>query len=322
MAKRKSSPRKKSRRTTGSKPKTTLGWQLFKAFIGLTILVAVVVGFGFLTHYMAKDKPLPVAEMPGKISRIKVPHDPKPTFEIYPKENIPLQKPIVELEGRQPRIAIIIDDLGHDRRQAAKFISLGDDLTLSILPYGAHQKDIAQKAHAKGCELMLHLPMEPDEYPIVNPGKGALLTSMTPDQLIDQLMADVEAVPHIRGVNNHMGSKLTAESAQMYQILSVLKKRKLYFIDSRTTDRTLCRPSARLLQVPFAARDVFIDNVQTHQAIRRQLEKLVLIAGSHGEAIGIGHPYQATYEILKEMLPELKKKVVLVPASKLVRIVG
>jgi len=100
-----------------------------------------------------------------------------------------------------------------------------------------------------------------------------------------------------------MGSKMTAESTQMYQIFSVLKKRKLYFIDSRTTEQTLCRPSARLFKVPFAARDIFIDNVQTPEAIRTQLEKLVLVANSHGDAIGIGHPYQTTYEVLRKMLP-------------------
>ena len=108
---------------------------------------------------------------------------------------------------------------------------------------------------------MLHLPMEPSEYPMVNPGPGALLSSMSADELIAQLKKDLQSVSSIKGVNNHMGSKMTQHSAQMYQIFSILKKEGLYFIDSRTTSKTLCKPSARLLQVPFAERDVFLDHI-------------------------------------------------------------
>jgi len=108
----------------------------------------------------------------------------------------------------------------------------------------------------------------------------------------------------------------------MYQIFSVLKKKGLFFIDSRTTAQTLCKPSARLFQIPFAQRDVFLDHRQDPAFIRRQLKELVRIAQQHGQAIGIGHPHTITYDILREMLPDLQKKVLLVPASKLVRPVG
>lgn len=322
MAKRQSGPRKKTRRKTGPKTVTTLRRQLVKTVLGLCILVVLVVGAGFLAHYLVAGRQLAGPVPAAKNLLAKTSTDAKPTFEIYPKEDIPLRKPVVELKGRHPKVALIIDDVGHDRRRAEKFINLGNELTFSILPYGPHQKEIAQKAKANGCEVMLHLPMEPLEYPTVDPGRGALLTSMTPDQLIDQLAASIDAVPHVRGINNHMGSKMTAESTQMYQIFSVLKKRKLYFIDSRTTEQTLCRPSARLFKVPFAARDIFIDNVQTPEAIREQLEKLVMIANRHGDAVGIGHPYPVTYEVLRKMLPGLRKKVKLVPASEVVKIVG
>ena len=118
-----------------------------------------------------------------------------------------------------------------------------------------------------------------------------------------------------------MGSKMTTIAPQLYQILSVLKKRKLYFIDSRTTVDTLCRPSAQLLQVPFAQKDVFIDHIPEPEFIRETIHRLIKIAGSHGEAIGIGHPHTATYEVLREMLPELKEKTILVRASDIVHIV-
>ena len=119
-----------------------------------------------------------------------------------------------------------------------------------------------------------------------------------------------------------MGSKMTAESGQMYQIFSILKKRNLYFIDSRTTSKTLCKPSARLFQIPFAQRDVFLDHFQEPDFIRKQIKELIRIAQRHGQAVGIGHPHTITYEILREMMPELQKKVKLVPASEIVHIVG
>jgi hypothetical protein len=145
---------------------------------------------------------------------------------------------------------------------------------------------------------------------------------MTPDQLTRQLEKDLDAVPFITGVNNHMGSKMTAESSQMYQIFSILKKRGLYFVDSRTTAETLCKPSARLFQLPFAQRDVFLDHLMEVEFIRKQLKELVRIAQRNGYAVGIGHPHSLTYQVLQEMLPDLQKQIRLVPVSEIVHPVG
>jgi polysaccharide deacetylase 2 family uncharacterized protein YibQ len=145
---------------------------------------------------------------------------------------------------------------------------------------------------------------------------------MRPDELLQVLEEDLDAVPHIKGVNNHMGSRLTASSEQMYQVFSVLKKRGLYFVDSRTTDESICKPSARLFQLPFAQRDVFIDHQQDPAFIRKQIRELVRIAYRKGEAVGIAHPHSATYAILKEELPALRQQVEIVPASALVRPTG
>jgi polysaccharide deacetylase 2 family uncharacterized protein YibQ len=145
---------------------------------------------------------------------------------------------------------------------------------------------------------------------------------MPPDELIDQLEKNLDTLPGIKGVNNHMGSRLTAESSQLYQIFSILKKRGLFFVDSRTTAETLCKPSARLFQVPFAQRDVFIDHDHQPEKIRKQIATLIEIARRQGEAVGIAHPHSTTYMVLKEMLPELKQKVDVVPASDIVRILG
>ena len=234
---------------------------------------------------------------------------------------LPPQPPEPPPIKKLPRVAIIIDDMGYDRGLAEKFISLHAALTLAILPHSPHQQAIARSAHAQGAEIMLHLPMEPSEYPEINPGAGALLTSMSPDELLKTLEEDLQAVPHIKGVNNHMGSKMSAHSEQIYQVFSVLKRRGLFFVDSRTTEASVCRPSARLLQLPFAQRDVFLDHVQDPAAIRKQVRELVRVAKQKGEAVGIGHPYPATYNTLKEALPELRQQVELVPASRLVRVI-
>ena len=166
---------------------------------------------------------------------------------------------------------------------------------------------------------MLHLPMEPEEYPRINPGPGALLIDMTPDQLIGQLRLDLDQIPGAVGVNNHMGSRLTQDADRMNQIFSVLKKRGLFFIDSRTTEKTISRQSARLLCVPFAQRDVFIDHVQEPASIQRQLEALVRRAEAQGQAVGIAHPHTVTLEVLRERLPSIRQRLDLVPASAVVR---
>ena len=221
-----------------------------------------------------------------------------------------------------PRVAIIIDDVGYDRQLAEKFIDLNAAFTIAILPHSPHQDTISRIARARGLEIMLHLPMEPMEYPEINPGPGTLLTSMSPDELLQVLDENLRAVPHIQGVNNHMGSKLTTRSEQVYQVFSVLKRRGFFFIDSRTTEASVCQPSARLLQIPFAQRDVFLDHVHEPSFIRKQLRELVRIARNKGEALGIAHPHPSTYRILKEELPALRQQVEIVPASRLARVIG
>ena len=296
---------------------------LKKAIAGLSLLVLLVLVAGFLAHHiLLRKQPVQPAK---KIPTHKTPAFKTPVFEIYPKEEKVLRKPDYKpkpVPKGLPKVAIIIDDIGYERRVAEKFLSLDAVLTFSVFPCSPFQQRIIRKAHAKGIEIMLHLPMEPDEYPEVDPGPDALLTSMSPDELIDQLNKNLDAVPLIKGVNNHMGSKMTTESTQMYQIFSVLKKRGLFFVDSRTTPESICKPSARLLQIPFAQRDVFLDHVQEPDFIRKQIKELIRIAEIHGTAVGIAHPHLITYEVFREELPELQKKVRLVPASSLVHIIG
>jgi polysaccharide deacetylase 2 family uncharacterized protein YibQ len=312
---------KPKRNSGGSKKGGPLKANIKKAVSGVFILLVLVIGAGFLANYLLFQKQSPPVRQAQKQEK-KEPLSKQIVFEVYPKSEESFGKTIVkikkQLDKSLPNVAIIIDDLGYDNDLAKNYLELGIPFTFSVLPFSPFQKNIAMAAHKKGVEIMLHLPMEADEYPQVSPGPGALLTTMSPDKLIEQLNNDIDDIPFIKGVNNHMGSKMTAIDTQMYQIFSVLKKRSLYFVDSRTTAMTICGPSARLFKVPFAERDVFLDHVQDPGFIRNQIKLLVEIADKHGEAVGIIHPHPETYLIIREMLPYLQKRVNLVPASKIV----
>jgi polysaccharide deacetylase 2 family uncharacterized protein YibQ len=323
LAKRKKIRRKKAKRKT--RKRISFSSSQVKVISGLVILAVLVAIAGFLTHYfmLRKHRGRP----PAVVQKVPIYQEPEitpPKFEVFPEEELPYQPPISIPPDikKLPRVAIIIDDLGYNRKKAQKFLELDAVLTFSILPYSPFTKKIAKAAYDKGMDVMLHLPMEPIEYPAIDPGPGVLLMSMSPDELIRQLKQDLDAVPEIKGVSSHMGSKMTAESDQMYQIFSVLKKRGLFFIDSRSTAHTVGRSSARLFKVPFAERDVFIDHKPNADFIRKQLKTLVRIAQKRGQAVGIAHPSKTTLKILRQELPELQKQVELVPVSQLVKIIG
>jgi uncharacterized protein len=262
----------------------------------------------------------------------KIPLSKKPAvYEIFPEKDLsppkvaaipqkvaPKPPTAIPLKKR-PKVAIIIDDLGYDPYIAKKFIELEPNLTFAVIPHTPFQKKVAETVRKNGGELMLHIPMEPNEYPDIDPGPGALLTAMEPDQLIAQLKVNLETISDAKGINGHMGSKLTANSEQMYQIFTVLKQRDLFFVDSLTTPDSVCKPSAALLKVPFAQRDVFIDHFLEPEFMRKQVYRLIQAAQKNGEAIGIAHPHKATLEILEQLMPEIKKQVDLVPASQLVK---
>jgi polysaccharide deacetylase 2 family uncharacterized protein YibQ len=226
--------------------------------------------------------------------------------------------PAASLPSTLPRVAIIIDDLGYDEKLASKFLLLDGLMSFSVLPQSPFRKTIASTIHHSGRDILLHLPMEPIEYPEVDPGAGALLSSMAPDALLSQLRKHLDAVPFAIGVNNHMGSSLTQDPAKMRQIFTILKKRNLFFVDSLTSPRSCCEETARLLKLRFAQRHVFLDHIQDANAIRFQIKRLIGMARRHGKAIGIGHPYPTTWEVLSAELPNIRRQVELVRVSELV----
>jgi polysaccharide deacetylase 2 family uncharacterized protein YibQ len=206
----------------------------------------------------------------------------------------------------RPRLAIVVDDLGTDKRVAEELLRLDAPITFSILPFQPHSRSIAQKAHAKGREVILHLPLEPRGFPLKDPGKGALFVAMSQRELLRQLRKDLDAVPFIVGVNNHMGSRFMEHGAAVRLVLGELKKRGLFFLDSRTTAKTEGQQIARELALLAGERDLFLDNDNDVQDIRAQLEGLIRLARDRGRAIGICHPYPATITALKGMITRIK----------------
>ena len=328
--KKKPAPAKR-RRKTSRKPSPR--HNLLKIGMGLVLLVGIVCGAGaLLWHYLPPAPlPAPVAEPAAprkkppapKVTRTR-PEPAQPVYEVFPQKTIARRTPkppsAAAPGGGRPHVAIIIDDIGYDRQLLRQFLALDIPLTFAVLPQSPFRQSAIREIRSRGREIMLHQPMEPEEYPQVNPGPGALMAAMSPDELIAQLNRNLDALPGVRGINNHMGSRLTAESARMYQVFSVLKERRLYFVDSRSTVATVCRPSARMFQVPFAERDIFLDHFQETAFVRRQFKELMREADKHGQAVAIGHPYPVTVEVFREVLPALKKRVTLVSASEIVRV--
>ena len=218
--------------------------------------------------------------------------------------------------GLQPKIAIVIDDLGGENHIAHEFLHMNFPLTFSILPFKPHSKTLASEAHQKGREVILHLPMEPLGYPEIKPGEGVLLEEMDEEKLLRQLSKDLEAVPYIKGVNNHMGSRLMEDPEKIKIVFSELKRRGLFFLDSRTTPQSIGLQVAQSVGLKATERNIFIDNSSADEDIKQQLERLIQLSLSKGKAIGIGHPHPSTIKSLKEMIPKMKEMgIELVPLS-------
>jgi uncharacterized protein len=202
---------------------------------------------------------------------------------------------------QEPKLVIVIDDLGESVHQARSLALLPFPVTFSVLPHNTRTAEVVELARAHGKDLLLHLPMEPTGYPYTaNPGPGALFVGMPDADLIAVLEADLKRVPGAIGVNNHMGSRFTEDGAGMRTILTELKRRNLFFLDSMTSPRSLAPALSRELQVGLLRRDIFLDNVQDVELIVYQLQKAEKLAMTKGYAVAIGHPYPETIKALEQ----------------------
>ncbi len=290
-------------------------------FLALAMIVLLLLSCRFSPSDGEPGKTSPAVETAGKTDKTTI---------VFEEPNLPEPRDTAAAEtggqgsgawGAQegrPRIAIIIDDMGYHQQIGRRLIALDLDLTFSFLPKAPYTKTQEELAWEKGRDVMLHLPMQARD-PAVNPGPGALYRHYSRQRIQALIAEDLKSVPHAIGSNNHMGSRFTEDRAAMHEVLAVLRKKGLFFVDSYTTAASTGLDEARRMGVPTARRHVFLDNVLDEKKICRQLDRLVDRAREKGWAIGIGHPHRATLNALTDCGPTIQARVQVVGVHALVR---
>jgi len=208
--------------------------------------------------------------------------------------------------GPPPTIAIIIDDMGHNRLEGERLARLEQPITLSFLPYRRHTVDLAKLSHSLNKEIMLHVPMANTQH--FGLGPGGLTEDMDQAHLTRTLRRALRSIPHVQGVNNHMGSLLTQRLQPMDWVMTELGHYPLYFVDSRTIASSIAGEVARAHSIPSFTRDVFLDHEQTEEFVDQQFKLLIQRARQQGTAIAIGHPHKVTVDYLEKHLPLLDEQ--------------
>ncbi|WP_440091023.1 divergent polysaccharide deacetylase family protein [Pseudomonas putida] len=198
-------------------------------------------------------------------------------------------------------MSIIIDDLGQSPERDSRTLALPGPVTMAIMPDTPHATDFARQAHKAGKTVILHMPMDPATGPYAwHPGIAI-------EELARRLDAALVKVPYAAGINNHMGSRMTAQREPMAWLMGELQRRHLFFVDSRTSAATVAAAEAQAHDVAHVSRDVFLDDVRTPEAIDAQLQQGIALARKHGSAVLIGHPYPQTLAVLESQIPRLKQ---------------
>ncbi|WP_449430779.1 divergent polysaccharide deacetylase family protein [Pseudomonas putida] len=199
-------------------------------------------------------------------------------------------------------MSIIIDDLGQNVARDSRTLALPGPVTMAIMPDTPHASDFARQAHKAGKTVILHMPMDPATGPYAwHPG-------LPIEELARRLDSALGKVPYAAGINNHMGSHMTAQREPMAWLMGELQRRHLFFVDSRTSAATVAAAKAQEQGLAHVSRDVFLDDVRTPEAISAQLQQGIALARKQGSAVLIGHPYPQTLEVLERELPRLKSQ--------------
>ena len=241
---------------------------------------------------------------------------------------LPVEPPTVIVEKEAPakrafrgQVALIMDDMGNSLETLGELIALGRHVTVSVLPYSTHAADTARIAHENGLEVLLHLPLESfNNHDIMANTEGMILAGMTEPDIVRSFESSYARVPFAAGTNNHMGSRFTADRDLMQVLLRPLKDKGLFFVDSRTTSKTVALDEARKMGVPATQRDVFLDADEDRGRIRGRLIELFQKARKKGRAVGICHPFPETLAVLKSTFHLIDSYgLEAVPVSRLVK---
>ncbi|RUO76291.1 hypothetical protein CWI81_07995 [Idiomarina seosinensis] len=212
---------------------------------------------------------------------------------------VAMLSPATAANQQRPQIAIIIDDIGNSRSDL-KAAMLPGKLTFAVLPFTPYARAFALRAHHQDKQVMLHVPMQAIEGNKLGP--GALTTLMSTSQIKLELQRSLDAIPYVAGINNHMGSYFTQVEQPMQAVMETLQNRRLFYVDSRTSEFSVAERVASRYGVPVAHRHVFLDNQTDHRYLEQQWQQLIHLARKQGQAIGIGHPYPETLAFLKKSL--------------------
>jgi uncharacterized protein len=280
------------------------------------LILGVLLGAGALYFIGYRDpapdgQPRQAASPSSSSSREeeKAPAKPRPEItEPEDPEEEPRSSEVATVSLPAPaeggRVALVIDDLGRSLDDLHAIEGLDVPITYAVLPFEEQTPEVVAELRRSGAEILLHLPMEPAGTK--DPGPGALRLGMTPEQLRQSTLAALQAVPGASGVNNHMGSGLSADEPSMTTILGVLSSRGLFFLDSRTSAQSVAYRVATRLGLPAAERQVFLDPDLSPEAIRAQFHRLLGLARTRGAAVAIGHPFPETLAILEEEIPKAR----------------
>lgn len=206
--------------------------------------------------------------------------------------------------SQQASIVLIIDDLGYSFDAGMRTVDLSGAVTCSVLPHSPNAKAIANYAHFSGKEVMIHAPMTSIHRRSSEP--GTLSPRQNYADFVSTLNKGIQAIPHARGLNNHMGSELTQQADYMGLVMHAMREHGLFFVDSRTSNKTVAATTADLYGIQNLSRDVFLDNIQEETAIHNAFQSLLQKARQTGLAVGIGHPHKATLRYLEKVLPQLE----------------
>jgi len=220
---------------------------------------------------------------------------------------------------RESKLVIVIDDIGNSLEMGERVLKL-HNVTLSIIPELKYSLFFAEKARKQNKDVLVHVPMEPHNFERYNNGNTKFLKVEMDDNEITELSElFINAIPYAIGANNHMGSKFTENEEKIAVFLKTLKRKGMFFLDSKTSPVSVAKNVADEMKIPSFARDIFLDHDIDEEKISQQLDRAVAIAKEKGYAIAIGHPHKETLNVLERRLKELEKDVKVVPISKLIK---
>jgi polysaccharide deacetylase 2 family uncharacterized protein YibQ len=264
------------------------------------------------------SSPTPAASAPARA--LPKPRNAPAASPVPAAPQSPLAPQSAQAPTSAPRVAVIVDDLGARRDVFDPLRDIRRPLTIAVLPGLPLSEWTAREATQAGMEVILDLPMEPYRFPEVDPGPGALLMTMSPQELQAQIGAHLASVPGAVGVTNHMGSRMTEDRPRMRTVLEVLASRRLFLVDGLASNLSLAYDEAKLLGLRAGRRQIIVDHKSGEAGDRVRWDEVAWWAERHGEVIVIAHGHPLTARLLREYVPRWEARGIrLVPVSQLAR---